>query len=173
MIEVVVYLGALVLANLAAATWGPAVTIPNAVLLIGLDLTLRDRLHQRWWYEGRAGGHRWLLPLRMGLLIATAGALSYLVVPGAGPIAVASAVAWVVASIVDALVYQLLMRTGRDRAVLGSNVASAAVDSALFPTLAFGGFLPLVTLGQFVAKVAGGALWLVVLRALSQRRQAA
>jgi hypothetical protein len=33
------------------------------------------------------------------------------------------------------------------------------VDSVLFPTIAFGAFLPAIVLGQFVAKVAGGAVW--------------
>jgi hypothetical protein len=42
-------------------------------------------------------------------------------------------------------------------------VPSAAVDSIVFPTIAFGGFLPLITLGQFAAKVAGGAVWSIIL----------
>ena len=41
----------------------------------------------------------------------------------------------------------------------GSNVAGAAVDSLLFPTLAFGVLMPHIVALQFVAKVAGGALW--------------
>ena len=38
------------------------------------------------------------------------------------------------------------------------------VDSLVFPTLAFGGFLPLVTLGQFAVEGVGGAVWSVLLR---------
>ena len=49
--------------------------------------------------------------------------------------------------------------------VNGSNVFSAAVDSAVFPTLAFGVFLPWVILGQFAAKVAGGFVWSMILEA--------
>ena len=45
----------------------------------------------------------------------------------------------------------------------GSNVFGALVDSLVFPTIAFGGFLPWITLGQFAAKVAGGFLWSLVL----------
>jgi len=41
----------------------------------------------------------------------------------------------------------------------GSNVAGAAVDSLLFPTIAFGALMPHIVLAQFVAKVAGGAFW--------------
>ena len=29
--------------------------------------------------------------------------------------------------------------------------------------IAFGGFLPVITLGQFAAKVAGGAIWSVII----------
>lgn len=164
---VLVYLAAIVAANVAAAAWGPSVTVASAFLLVGLDLTLRDKLHVEWAARG-------VLAPRMGLLIMTAGALSYVATPGAGPIAVASAVAWAVASAADAFVFHVVVRrAGRDTAVHSSNVVGAAIDSVLFPTLAFGAVLPLVVLGQFAAKVAGGALWLGVIRAVSQRRQAA
>ena len=43
--------------------------------------------------------------------------------------------------------------------VNGSNIFSAAADSLIFPTIAFGGFMPLIVLGQFAAKVCGGFLW--------------
>ena len=46
----------------------------------------------------------------------------------------------------------------------GSNVASAAVDSLVFPWIAFGGFQPVVTGLQFLAKVLGGAAWAWVCR---------
>jgi len=160
-----VYLLAITTANALAARYGPAITIPNAFLLIGLDLTLRDYLHEAW--QGRQ------LALRMGALIVAGGLLAYLAVPAAGPIAVASAVAWTLASATDALVYQLLRRSGRERAVMISNGTSAAVDSIVFPTLAFGAVLPLVSIAQWLAKVLGGAAWLWVIRALSERRRAA
>lgn len=169
MAEVLVYLAAIVAANVSVATWGPAVSILNALLFVGLDLTLRDRLHWRWHEQGQ-------LHLRMGALIVAAGVLSYIATPGAGPIAVASAVAWACASATDTVVFHLLaVVRGRPavQAVTTSNAAAAAVDSLLFPTLAFGALLPLVVLGQFAAKVLGGALWLMVFRALSDRRAAA
>ena len=78
--------------------------------------------------------------------------------------ALASFVAFAVSAALDTATYHIL----RDRAYLlrvnGSNVVSAAADSLIFPALAFG--LPLlwpIVLGQFVAKVAGGALWAWVL----------
>jgi queuosine precursor transporter len=65
---VVLYLAAIVAANLTVAAFGPGVSVVNAFLLIGLDLTVRDRLHDAW--EGRE------LWLRMAVLIATGGAIS-------------------------------------------------------------------------------------------------
>jgi hypothetical protein len=162
---IAVYLAAIVAANLSVAMFGPAASILNAFLFIGLDLTTRDALHDRW--------HDDHLILRMGALIAVGGAISFALNAGAGQIAVASTVAFALAATVDGLVYAAL----GDRAYLvrvnGSNIPAAAVDSLVFPTIAFGSFLPLVVLGQFAAKVAGGFVWSLVLNALSVRRRAA
>ncbi len=46
----------------------------------------------------------------------------------------------------------------------GSNVVGAAVDSIIFPTLAFGSFMPHIVAMQFAAKVCGGAAWSWLLR---------
>ena len=153
---VATYLAAIVTANLAVARFGPGSSIIIAFLLIGLDLTLRDRLHDSW----RGNGLAW----RMGLLIATGGAISYLVNVDAGRIAIASTVAFAGAATVDAIVYHMLGHRPFMVRANGSNVPAAAVDSILFPTIAFGSFLPWIVLGQFAAKVGGGFLWSLVLR---------
>ena len=126
-----------------------------AFVLIGLDLTLRDRLHDQW-----HGRHLWP---RMLALIATAGLLSYVLNPTSGPIAVASVVAFGLASLADAAAYQLL--AGRAWAVRanGSNVVGAAVDSIVFPLMAFGAVLPSIVLVQWLAKVVGGMFWALVI----------
>ena len=161
---VAMYLAAIVAANLSVAMFGPSVTIVNAFLLIGFDLTARDRLHEAW--EGRS------LPVRMALLIATGGAMSYLLNAGAGQIAVASTVAFTVAAALDAVVYSLLGERGRMLRINGSNVVGAAADSLIFPTLAFGSLMPAIVIGQFVAKVAGGFLWSLILAVPLRRRPA-
>lgn len=162
MIAVITYVAAIVAANLSVATFGPAVSPINAFLLIGLDLALRDRLHDRW-----AGAQLWP---RMFTMIVAAGAISWVLNPAAGAIALASAAAFVIAGLIDAGVYHLL----RNRPYLvranGSNAAGALADSLVFPTLAFGGFLPMIVAAQFVAKVAGGALWAIVLRKIQTTR---
>ena len=155
-ILVAAYLVAIVLANLSVAAWGPGVAIVNAFLFIAMDLTSRDALHSAW--QGR--GLAW----RMAALIAAGSLLSYALNRSAGPIALASFVAFAVSAALDMLVYHLLRERAYLLRVNGSNVVSAAADSLIFPALAFG--LPLlwpIVLGQFVAKVAGGALWAWVL----------
>jgi len=153
---VALYLSAIVAANLSVAWFGPRMTIVNAFLFIGLDLTARDKLHDAW--HGR-----YLWP-KMAALIAAGSILSWLLNRNAGQIALASFIAFACAGVVDAIVYHLLHKYPRWLRVNGSNIPSAAVDSLVFPTLAFGGFLPLITLGQFAAKVTGGLIWSFILR---------
>ena len=150
-IAVVVFIAAITAANLLIAWLGPWVSPINAFLLIGLDLSLRDWLHDKW------RGQMW----RMGALIATAGVLSYLLNPAAGRIAVASTAAFVLASSVDALVYHRLIEMRWMVRANGSNAAGAATDSIAFPLIAFGAYpgVAVIIALQFAAKVAGGAVW--------------
>jgi hypothetical protein len=149
-IALVIYASSMILANLLVSTFGPSITPINAFLLIGLDLTLRDWLHFR------------LKTWQMGCLIVGTGGLTYLLNPAAGMIAVASAVAFLVAALVDWSVFMRTTGSWIKRANV-SNTAGAAVDSLLFPTIAFGALMPEIVALQFVAKVAGGAVWAYVL----------
>lgn len=149
------YLGAIIPANLLIARFGPALTIPTAFCFIGLDLTSRDHLHEAW-------RHRRLF-LKMAALLSAGSLLSWLLNRSAGPIALASLIAFAAAGAVDSLTYHLLRDHSRLVKVNGSNLLSAAVDSVIFPTLAFGQLLPAVVLGQFGAKVLGGWVWMYVL----------
>jgi hypothetical protein len=151
MMIVILYLAAIVAANLLVVWFGPAVTPINAFLFIGLDLSCRDRLHDQWQHSG--------LWWKMALLIATGSLLSYLLNRNAGAIALASFVAFAAASSADAIAYAFLHKQGWYVRANGSNVVGAAVDSIVFPTLAFGVLLPWIVLAQFVAKVAGGLFW--------------
>lgn len=140
------YAAAMILANLTVAAFGPVVTPINAFVLIGLDLALRDFLHVR------------LRPWQMGLLIVATGALTFVLNPDAGQIAVASAMAFTAAALVDWSMFIAVKGSWMKRSNV-SNIAGAAVDSLLFPTIAFGALMPQIVLLQFVAKVVGGALW--------------
>lgn len=147
---IVVYAIAMTAANLTIATFGPWVSPINAFFLIGLDLALRDWLHVR------------LKVWQMGALIASTGALTFMLNPTAGHIAVASAVAFTAAALVDWITFIRLRGTWLIKAN-GSNIAGAAIDSLVFPTLAFGVLMPHIVAMQFIAKVAGGALWALVI----------
>jgi hypothetical protein len=149
------YLGAIIAANLLAARYGPSAAIILAFLFIGLDLTCRDALHDRW------RGHH--LPARMGALIAAGGVISYALNHAAGRIAIASCIAFTAAAVVDATTYWALRRRPKLERSNGSNVPAALVDSILFPTIAFGVFAPAIIAGQFAAKVLGGLAWSLIL----------
>lgn len=162
LVYVFIYLLAIVLANLSAARFGPSSTIINAFVFIGLDLTLRDKIHDLW--QGKR------LRVKMAGLITTGAVLSWVINRDAGIIAGASFVAFAAAAVVDTVVYQILAsRPGWVR-INGSNVLSSLVDSSLFPTIAFGGFLWAITAGQFAVKVIGGAVWSLILTRGGNRR---
>jgi queuosine precursor transporter len=151
------YAVSMLVANLTVAAFGPVVAPINAFFLIGLDLALRDWLHVR------------LKVWQMAALIVGTSLLTFAVNPAAQNIAVASAVSFALAAVADWLVFSRIRGTWTKRSNY-SNVAGAAVDSLLFPTLAFGGLMPGIVLAQFAAKVAGGAVWTWM---LSRRRLAA
>lgn len=153
---IVIYAIAMTVANLSIAAFGPWISPINAFILIGLDLSLRDWLHVRL--------ARW----QMGALIASSGILTYLLNPSAGQIAIASATAFTAAALVDWQVFARMGGTWMKRANV-SNVAGAAVDSLVFPTLAFGVLMPQIIAMQFAAKVCGGALWAVALNHLTKQ----
>jgi len=117
------YLAAVILANLSVTVWGPAVTIINAFLFIGLDLTARDRLHDAWQEQH--------LFIKMSALIAAGSILSFLLNKNSGQIALASFSAFACAATVDTFVYQKLHTKPRWLRINGSNIPSAAVDSAM------------------------------------------
>jgi hypothetical protein len=145
-IALALYAAAMVAANLLVAAFGPAISPLNSFFLIGLDLALRDRLHVR------------LRVWQMGALIAGTGLLTLLLNPAADRIAIASSVSFMAAALVDWAVFARLAGTWLRRSI-GSNVAGAAVDSLLFPTLAFGALMPHIVLMQFAAKVLGSTVW--------------
>lgn len=159
---VIIYLAAIILANLSVTYFGPSAAIINAFLFIGLDLTARDRLHEQW--------HNNNLIFKMFLLIVSGSALSWALNHNAFQIAIASSIAFGSAAVVDAIVYQTLYQKHRMVRINGSNIFSAATDSIVFPTVAFGSFLPSIVIGQFLAKVVGGFVWSIVLNRIKRDR---
>lgn len=153
-LTIAIYAMAMTLANLSVAVFGPAISPVNSFLLIGLDLALRDLLHTK------------LSQRQMLCLIAVTGAVTYVLNPKAGMIAVASACAFTAAALTDWAVFTKAQGSWIRRSN-ASNVAGAAVDSLLFPTIAFGMLMPHIVALQFIAKVAGGALWAYAINRLN------
>lgn len=151
---VALFLVAITAANIISAHYGPEASIYNAFALIGLTLVIRDQLHDEW-SERR-------LPKMLALIVA-GSVLAYLVSPDAGRIGMASGVAFLCAESVDALVYHAVRRWDWVERSNFSNLFGAAVDSIVFPTLAFGGLMWGITLGQFTAKVAGALLFTLLM----------
>lgn len=150
-ILVLLYLLAIVLANVTVAMFGAEWSIINAFLFIGFDLACRDMLHARFTRTQMIG------------LIFIGGAISWLLNQDAGIIAVASFTAFTTSQSVDYAIYSALIKRPYTIRANASNIAGALVDSVIFPLIAFGAILPAIMLGQFIAKVAGGALWAWVL----------
>lgn len=153
---VLLYVVAAVAANVAVAVFGPKASILCAFLFIGLSITTRDRLHDQFQHD-----NLWLFMLG---LILTSTVLSYIVIPSAGRIGLASAIAFFFSETTDTVIYQKLHKKPWIIRSNASNVGSALVDSVLFTIIAFASWLPLIVLLQFVAKVGGGFCWSLVLR---------
>jgi uncharacterized PurR-regulated membrane protein YhhQ (DUF165 family) len=151
MIWAALYITAIVAANYGVSLFGPWSAPIIAFLLIGAVLTLRDKLHDLY-------GPRtvmWLILLGTVISVLFGGSMAR--------IALAGALAFTVSELADTGVYHVLRKQPWLRRVNVSNTAGAAVDSILFPSLAFGGFPVAIVLLQFAAKTAGGALWALLL----------
>lgn len=146
-----IYVSALCAANYLVFLFGPWWSLINSFALIGLDFVLRDRLHERlglWWVSA---------------LALAAGAISYLLNPAGGVIALASCVSFVLAALGDGAAYQVLMRKPWPVKSNASNAVAAGIDSIVFPLIAFGWLMPHIIIGQFVSKVGGGFVWSLML----------
>ncbi len=150
-LAVVGYLVAVVLANLGAYHLGPRWVPAIGFVAIGFDLTCRDLIHEAW-----HGRH---MVLKLALLIGAGSVLTVLVNPAADRVAWASLLAFGLSATVDSVIFEKLFHRARLVRINGSNLGAAAVDSVVFPTIAFGMFMPWIVAGQFLAKVAGGFLW--------------
>jgi queuosine precursor transporter len=148
---IISYVSTVVLANFTTLWFGPAMTIVNAFFLIGLNLVLRDLLHYK------------LSSRQMIYLITLTGAISYALNPDTGLIALASLSAFALSTSADWLVFAKTKGTWFSRSNK-SNLVGSIVDSIIFPTIAFGGLLPTIVVGQFTAKFIGGFFWSAILK---------
>lgn len=141
-----VYILSVVLANLSASYFGIWITPINAFLLIGLEITVRDLLHER------------INHLQMIGIVLVAGILSYSINIDTQNIAIASLIAVTVSCLLDYAVFKRTKGSWLKKSNT-SNVFSSASDSLLFPTIGFGTFNVGVVLLQFFLKLFGGFIW--------------
>lgn len=146
-----VYIFAMTAANMVIWWLGPWVSPINAFIFIGLDLTLRDVMHER------------LMRWQLVIVVAIGCLLTWLLNPSTSQIALASAIAFTAAAIADWAVYSALRSKRWHIKANASNAIGSAVDSVIFPTLAFGVLLPQIIAMQFLAKLVGGVVWSLVL----------
>lgn len=177
-----VYLAAIVIANTLLAVYGPQylvfgflpLVILGGFVFIGLDITVRDYLHEQWKNN---------LVRNMFLLIGAGSILSALFNIQAWYVAVASFTAFAVAGLGDSITYTYVSKYARFVKINGSNIVSAALDSFVFLTLisVLSGMVgpatalplslvPALAVGQILAKVAGGFVWERVITTLFYRR---
>lgn len=149
---ILIYFSAIVAANFSAFFFGPVSTPFNAFILIGVDMAIRDILHQK------------IGLIRVLAITFFAAVFSFLINPAGGMIALASVIAFAASGAVDAIVFQKLIHRQWGVKANASNTAGAAVDSVVFPLIAFGGLSVWVVGGQFIAKVIGGFLWTKLLK---------
>jgi uncharacterized PurR-regulated membrane protein YhhQ (DUF165 family) len=153
--QVLIFLAAIVLANLSVAHFGPVSTPINAFFLIGLNLTLRDSIHDRW--------HNKNLTIKMLALVVASAGITYALNKNAGIIGLASVIAFTASLSADWILYQAFWNKKKWQKMLYSNTGSAAVDSVLFPTIAFGAIMPEIIILQFLAKFFGSSFWIWVI----------
>ena len=142
-------------ANISIAMFGPGAAPVNAFLLIGLNLTTRDILHDKW--SGRG------LYFKMAAMMVAAGALAYAVDGGTARISLASLSAILLSGASDTATYQRFIRSRYIVRVNASNAVSGAVDSVAFFLIAFGSLHTATVISMWAAKLAGGAIWSLAL----------
>ncbi len=159
---VAMYVTAAALANIGVAAIGPWSMPLIGFIAIGFDLTARDVLHERWSSTGALGR-------RMTALVLSGSILTALVSPGARRVAAASAIAFLCAGVTDAFVYERMSTRRRIVKMNASNLASASVDSVVFPLIAFGVVEWKLSAALLIAKTGGGAVWAAAINAALER----
>ena len=149
MIEIVLYVGFIVLADVLAARWiipiGFGLMVPAGVFAIAPIFTLRDSIHKKYGYK------------KVTLLVFLASGISFLlsILFGSemlGRVTIASVVAFLVSENVDTFIYHVRANDKWFGRVMKSNLVSAFLDSVIFIVIAFGWQWNFI-LGQYVVKM--------------------
>ena len=149
---VVVYLAAAVAANTLVSVFGVWALLMTATLMVPINLTTRDVLHEQWIDN--------YLPVRMAALVIAGSCLSFFT--ASQEICYASMIAFACSSSTDTAVYHMLHNRTSFIKMNTSNIASSIVDSTVFPFIAFGVIVPSITISQATLKIVSGIIWTAV-----------
>jgi hypothetical protein len=158
---IAIYLAVLVAANLVVYTTGQVALLLTGLVLVPLDFSIRVRLQEAW-----SGPGLWL---RLAVLMVAGGGLTILVLPDASQVALASVSAFAAGSLLGAVVYAAALRWRTTVARGCSLGAMAAIDSVVFPMLAFEQVSGWLMVGQFLMKWLASGVFLVILNRVNRR----
>lgn len=166
---IAVYCAGIVGANAVVTLYGQAALPFTAVVLIPMDLVVRDLLQDRWSVKSP-----WKLRLFMLALIVGGSALAFITTVASIRIAAASATAFCLTGILDAVTYQAMLRKGRMFRINLATILAAVTDTLIFAYMAFDDVEPLLCVYQVASKIIGGVMWsLLLLPLFRDRRQKA
>jgi uncharacterized PurR-regulated membrane protein YhhQ (DUF165 family) len=150
------YVAAIVTANLMTSEFGLVHGVAAGTLAAGASFIARDAVQD-------TAGRRWAV----AAIVAGAGLSAVL---SGAQLAAASGAAFLVSELLDMAIYTPLRRRGYIRAALASNSVGAAIDSALFLSLAgFGATVANVST-QWLVKMALTAVAVLAVRIVRERR---
>lgn len=138
-------------ANLAVVTFGVWITPFNALVIIGAEIVIRDRIQYKYGFAYSI------------FSCLAAGVVTVLITPSSLKIAIASVASIVIAGIVAGIAFKLREGSFYKKS-FSANIFAAAADSLVFPLVAFGAFMPYVTMAQFCAKTLGASIILLIMR---------
>lgn len=148
---VTAYLCAIVVSNIIVARWGQPALVVTAFVLIPFDFVARDILHGRWRDDK--------LWIRIGGLVVIGGAITVALNLEALRVASASVAAFGLGVVVNTLLYSLLWPIPRFKRMVATNSVVSAIDSVVFPLLAFGSVSIMLSLAQCLSKAVGAVVW--------------
>jgi hypothetical protein len=151
---ILLYLVALIVANLTISVFGENGFYVVGFLLIPIDMLLRDILHERWKDN---------ISIRMGGLIALGGVLTWLLNTDTLIIGIASVSAFTASMVVNTWIYQRMFGSSRVTKMNVSNFFASIVDSSVF-ILIFFGFDWKIILIQSLIKFSGGFIFTLLFK---------
>lgn len=121
----------IVIANFIILKFGKTGVYINALLILPLDILLRDFIHEDW----KNKSNFWV---RFIFLFLMGGALTYFINADALLIAIASSISFICSNLIDTVIYSKLQGQSKFVKMTVSNFFSVAADTFIFIGIVFG-----------------------------------